>query len=104
MNLRLTETSKTVTPGHHAALVLDGAGWRQTGGQLCVPDNVSLLRLPPYSLELNPLENVWQCLRQNGLSNRVFKGYSATVDAWMGLTRRSDQIRSITTRSWAKVA
>ena len=62
-------------------LFLDGAGWHQTGGKLKVPDNLSLLRLPPYSPELNPTENIWQYLRQNYLGNRVFESYDAIVDA-----------------------
>lgn len=38
-----------------------GAGWHQPGGKLRIPDNISLPPLPPYSPELNPVENVWQC-------------------------------------------
>src|SRR6187399_1746756 len=48
-----------VAPGAHAVLICDGAGWHQTGGRLRVPDNITLLPLPPYSPELNPMENVW---------------------------------------------
>ena len=107
MTLHLMEISKAVTPGHHAVLVLDGAGWHQTGGRLRVPNNITLLHLPPYSPELNPVENIWQYLRQNRLSNRVFDGYDAIVDAccdaWMTLINSPDQIRSIATRSWARV-
>ena len=64
----LAEISRQVAPGAHAVVTLDGAGWHQTGGKLRVPNNVSLLPLPPYSPELNPVENVWQCRRQNQLS------------------------------------
>ena len=81
MNLHLAEISRNVAPGSHAVVLLDGAGWHQTGGKLKVPDNISLLKLPAYSPELNPVENVWQYLRQNQLSNRVFDGYDAIVDA-----------------------
>ncbi len=56
MNLHLTEISRTITPGAHCLLTLDGAGWHQTGGGLVLPDNISLLLLPPYSPELNPVE------------------------------------------------
>ena len=72
MNLHLAEISRRVSPGAHAVVALDGAGWHQLGG---------LLRLPPYSPELNPVENVWQFLRQNFLSNRLYDGYEAIVDA-----------------------
>jgi hypothetical protein len=65
MNEHLKEISARVAPGAHAALTLDGAGWHQNGGKLQVPDNISLLILPPYSPELNPMENVWEYLRAN---------------------------------------
>ena len=105
MNLHLAEISSQVTPGAHAVLTLDGAGWHQTGGKLRVPDNISLLPLPPYSPELNPVENVWQFLRQNYLANRVHETYEAIVDAccdaWNALAAAPEQIRSIASREWA---
>ncbi len=58
------EISRHVAPGAHAILVLDGAGWHSSKS-LVVPENVTLLPLPPYSPELNPVENLWQYLRQN---------------------------------------
>ena len=83
----------------------DGAGCHQQGGRLTVPDNISLLLLPPYSPELNPQENVWQYLRQNHLANRVFDTYDAIVEAcchaWNSLTAQPDRIKSIATREWA---
>ena len=60
MNLHLAEISGHVTPGAHAVVTLDGAGWHQTGGRLRLPENLSLLKLPPYSPELNPTENILQ--------------------------------------------
>lgn len=57
MNLHLAEISTQVAPGAQAIIALDGAGWHQAGGRLVVPENISLLRLPPYSPELNPVEN-----------------------------------------------
>lgn len=106
MNLHLREISTQVTPGAHAVLICDGAGWHKTGGGLVVPANISLLHLPPYSPELNPIENIWQFLRQNFLSNRVFADYRAIVDAcceaWNALMAMPDRIRSITTRDYAR--
>lgn len=63
MNLHLAEISGEVAPSAHALLVLDGAGWHQTGSELRVLSNITLLHLPPYSPELNPVENVWAFLR-----------------------------------------
>jgi transposase len=107
MNLHLAAIGRSITPGSHAVVVLDGAGWHQTGGRLRVPNNISLLHLPPYSPELNPVENIWQFLRQNQLGNRVFESYTAIVDAccdaWNTLTATKGGIRSIATRSWASV-
>ena len=106
MNLHLTEISALVTPGAHCVLTVDGAGWHQLGGQLVLPSNISLLHLPPYSPELNPVENIWQFLRQNFLSNRVFATYrdivDACCDAWNALMAMPDRIRSIASRDYAK--
>ena len=71
MSLHLAEISQAVSPGAHAVVLLDQAGWH-TSPKLNVPANLSLLALPPKSPELNPTENVWQLLRDNWLSNRVF--------------------------------
>jgi putative transposase len=106
MNLHLAEISTQVTPGAHAVLTLDGAGWHQLGGKLKLPDNISLLPLPSYSPELNPVENIWQFLKQNHLANRVFDTYAdivdACCDAWNALIEQPERIRSIASRSWAK--
>ncbi len=108
MNRHLGEISANVTPGAHAVLTIDGAGWHQTGDKLRVPNNITLLHLPPYSPELNPVENVWAYLRGNKLSNRVFDTSDAIVeacsDAWRWLTSQPDRITSIGTRSWACVS
>ena len=106
MNLHLAEISARVAPGAHAVLTLDGAGWHRPGGKLKVPDNISLLPLPPYSPELNPVENIWQYLRQNYLANRVFDTYAAIVDAccaaWNALVAQPETITSIASRAWAQ--
>jgi transposase len=106
MNLHLQEISRWVSRDAFAVMMLDGAGWHQTGDRLVVPENIGLLRLPPYSPELNPVENIWEFLRQNDLSNRVFVTYEAIVDAccdaWNKLMAAPAQIKSIATRNWAK--
>ena len=106
MNLHLAEISRHVARGAHAVMLLDGAGWHQQGGRLMLPDNISLLPLPRYSPELNPGENIWEFLKQNFLSNRVFANYQAIVDAccraWNALMALPDRIRSLTQRDWAK--
>lgn len=106
MNRHLVEIGATVTPGAIALLIIDGAGWH-TSPKLVVPDNVVLLKLPPYAPELNPTENIWQYLRANALANTVWETYEAIVDAccdaWMNLIAKPDVITSIGTRQWAQV-
>ena len=107
MTIHLAEISTQVCLGAHAVLVCDGAGWHQTGQRLTVPANISLLRLPPYAPELNPIENVWEYLRGNQLSMRVWDSYEGIIDAccaaWNGFVGDLDRVTSITTREWATV-
>jgi hypothetical protein len=107
MNEHLREISAQVATGAHAIVITDGAGWHQQGGRLAVPDNITLLPLPPYSPELNSMENVWEYLRANMLCNLVWDTYEAIVDAckkaWQFLVDDPDRIRSIGTREWACV-
>lgn len=107
MQLHLQEISRTVAPGAHGIVVIDKAGWHTTPA-LRVPANLSLLHLPPYSPELNPQENIWQFLRQTYLSNRVFDGYEAILEAcckaWKALLDEAGRIASIATRTWAIIS
>ncbi len=107
MNLHWAEVGRRVAEGAHAVLVLDGAGWH-TSPRLRVPDNISLLPLPRYAPELNPVENIWAFLRQNLLSHRVWDSYGAIVDAcchaWNTLMATPERVTSITTRAWAQVS
>ena len=70
-----------------------------------MPDNISLLALPPYSPELNPGESIWQYLRQNHFANRVFDNDGAIVDAcceaWNALIAQPTRITSTAMRDWA---
>lgn len=104
MNLHLAEISKAVSPGAHAALVADGAGWH-ISSKLVIPDNITLVKLPPYAPELNPIENVWAYLRGTKLAHRLFNTYddivAACCDAWNTFIADSKTVRSITTRQWA---
>ena len=104
MDLHLAEISRTVASDAHAALFMDQAGWHTTA-KLTVPDNISIVMLPSRSPELNPVENIWQFMRDNWLSNRVFKSYNDIVDhccdAWNKLVDQPWTIMSIGMREWA---
>lgn len=108
MNEHLREISTQVAAGTHAVLVLDGAGWHQKGGELTVPNNITLLPLPPYAPELNPMELVWEYLRGNKLCALVWDTYDAIVEAcrraWQFLINDPGRIRSIGTRDWASAS
>jgi transposase len=104
MNLHLAEIARNIAPGAHAVVLLDQAGWHMTD-KLNVPPNVTIMPLPAKCPELNPQENVWQFLRDNRLSNRVFKSYDDIVDhccdAWNSLVEQPWRIMSIGLREWA---
>jgi len=103
--LHLAEIGRHVAPGAHGVVVLDRAGWHGAG-DLVVPENITLLPLPSYAPELNPVENVWEYLRQNKLGHRVWPDYDAIVatccEAWNWLVAAPDRLASITRREWAK--
>ena len=104
MNLHLAKISTDVAPGRHAVLLMDQAGWHMSA-KLEVPANITILPLPPKCPELNPVENVWQFLRDNWLSNRVFTGYKNIVDlccdVWNKLEDQPWRIMTLGLRDWA---
>ncbi len=104
MQAHLDEISLHVARGAHAALLMDRAGWHTTG-KLRVPENITIILLPSRAPELNPVENIWQYMRNNWLSNLVFETYDDILDA--GCTARNkliespETITSIGMRKWA---
>ena len=104
MSAHLTEIGRAIEPGAHAVVILDRAGWH-TSSKLEVPHNITLLPLPPRSPELNPVENLWQFMRDNWLSNRVFQSYEDILEhccgAWNKLIDQPWRIFSIGMRKWA---
>lgn len=106
MQLHLNEISRHVASGAHAVLLLDRAGWHTTTN-LDVPENITPILLPSRAPELNPVENIWQYLRANWLSNRVFENYheiiEAICDAWQKLIAKPETITSIGMRQWAHI-
>ena len=98
--------SKRTPKGRHAVVVMDGAGWHQEH-TVDAFDNVTIIKLPPYSPELNPIEQVWQWLRQNELANRCFQGYDDIVEqcarAWNSFIEDIERVKSLCTRDWIKL-
>ena len=104
MNEHLGEISANVDPGAHAVILVDQAGWHTTP-KLKMPSNITLLKLPPRAPELNPVENIWQFIRDNWLSNRVFQSYDDILalccEAWNKLINQPWHIMKIGMRDWA---
>jgi len=83
---------------------MDKAPWHRF---LNVPKNITIVHLPSYSPELNPHENIWEYMKNNFLSNRVFNTVDdileACCEAWNKLTAEKGRITSIGTRTWANI-
>jgi len=101
VNLFLKELGNEVPEGHHAILVLGGAGYHQSKG-LKIPSNISLRHLPPYSPELNPIERLWAHIKENFLGNTVSEGmqqlFERGMAAWEKVTK--EIVRSVCNVSW----
>ena len=104
MNLHLAEIARAIEPAAHAVLLVNRAGWHLSQ-QMIVPPNISIVPMPPKCPELNPVENIWQYMRGNWLSNRVFLSYTNVVDhccdAWNKLIAQPWTIMSVGLRDWA---
>ena len=107
MQMHLNEISRHVAPKAHGVVLMDRAGWH-TKGQLNTPKNITVILLPSRAPELNPVENIWQYIRSNWLSNRVFDDYEAILEAgceaWNKLLAQPEIIKSIGMRDWALVS
>ena len=99
MSRFLADFAQTLPENTHAVMVLDQAGWHGAKG-LQVPESITLVPLPPYSPDLNPVERVWLYLRERYLSHRLLADYEAVVDAccdaWNALVAEVGRLRSLT--------
>ena len=104
MNLHIDEIARSVPEGRHALVIMDGAGWHQ---EFHARSNVSLLKMPPYSPELNPCEQIWQYSKDTWLKNRCYKDdddiLTVAVEAWQNFTAEDGWIRSLCSRDWATI-
>jgi transposase len=73
MNIHLSLISQALEDGKHAILIMDQAPWHSNAKELSVPENITILDLPPYSPELNPVERLWLWLKEHYLANRIIK-------------------------------
>lgn len=98
INLFLKQMSREMKPDAHAVLIWDGAGFHRAG-ELKVPANITVLQLPPYTPELNPIENLWHYLRSHHWSNRFYRDYDelfdAATEAWRKVCLNDELIKTV---------
>lgn len=101
MSLHLACIAEKAAPDTHIVIIMDRAPWHRS---VTIPNSVSILYLPPYSPELNPVEQVWDYLRSNYFSNRCYDTiesvFDACCEAWDLFSSQPALITSIGTRSW----
>jgi len=106
MRAHLKLISERTKIGRHAVIIVDGAAWHQEYLENEFK-NISIIKLPPYSPELNPIEQVWQWLRQNEVANRCFNGYEDIVNvcssAWNSFISDIQRVKKLCSRDWIKV-
>jgi hypothetical protein len=106
MQKHLQQISDATPSGRYALVIMDRASWHSNKLKTHLA-NLSIMHLPPYSPELNPIEQVWAWLRSNDLSNRVFKDYDDIVEqvsvGWNNFRNKVSQVKSLCTRKWAKM-
>ena len=98
VNAFFREFEKEITPDVHVIMIWDRAGFH-TAYSVRVPESVSIINLPPYSPQLNPIEKLWQYLRKHFWSNRVYADYDAlrraAIEAWQNTCLDKGKVKSI---------
>lgn len=104
MSVFLAHTASEFS-GDYCLMLLDGAGWHRATA-LRIPSTIRLIALPPYSPELNPVEHVWEYLRENCMANRAFPSLTEVVEHLCQGLRELDQhtqlLQSMTYFDWIK--
>jgi transposase len=98
MNIYLQQFSRELAVDVHAVLIWDQAGYHKAK-ELKIPDNITIIPLPPYSPELNPMENLWHYFRSHYWANRAYSDYDdlccAAIEAWQKAALDSEIIKSV---------
>ena len=106
MKLHLQQISEATAPERYAIVIMDCASWHsdKTADDI---ENLSIIHLPPYSPELNPVEQVWQWLRQRELANRCFSSYDDIVEqvsrAWNNFRDDVGRVNKMCSRDWTNL-
>lgn len=106
MREHLALISRATPQDKHSVVIMDQASWHQAylANEF---SNLTIIHIPPYSPELNPIEQVWQWLRQNELANRCFANYEDIVNsvcsAWNSFCEDTNRVISLCFREWIKL-
>lgn len=103
VNVFLKQFSASLPLSEHAVMIWDGAGFHRSGA-LRVPANITLIQLPPYSPELNPIENLWHYLKSHHWSNRAYPNYQAleeaSLEAWKASVLDPELMKTVCAAPW----
>jgi transposase len=106
MRQHLQLISDATESGRYAVVIMDRASWHM-GDVACEFENLSIIPLPPYSPELNPIEQVWQWIRDRELANRTFNGYEDIVEqvsrAWNNFRSDVEAVKRLCSRTWTNL-
>jgi transposase len=107
INIFLEQFSKSIPADEHAVMIWDGAGFH-TSKQVRPPQNITLLQLPAYSPELNPIENLWHYLKSHYWSNRPYDDYDAleeaAMTAWRTAVLDAETVKTVCAASYIQRA
>lgn len=100
MNFFLEKLSEQYTDDY-ILLICDGAAWHKST-ELIIPENIELFFIPPYTPEMNPIEQIWKEIRKRGFQNEVFDSLEAVIDRLCFTIKNlpATVIKSITGRKW----
>jgi len=105
VNVFFKQFTKEVCNDVHVLMLWDKAGFHSSK-ELRIPDNVTVVHLPPYSPELNPVENLWHYLRSHYWANRTYADYDdirhAAADAWQKAALDKEIIKSVCRANYAQ--
>jgi transposase len=105
MQTFLDKFAETIPETDHVVMFLDRAGWHGAK-KLRMPASITPIPLPAYSPELNPVERIWEYLKERYLSHRLLDDYaaieSAITVAWKKLVAETGRLGSLTWLPWAE--
>lgn len=100
MNFFLKKLSEQFS-NDYILLICDGAAWHKSN-ELIIPENIELFFIPPYTPEMNPIEQIWKEIRKRGFQNEIFDSLEAVIDRLCLIIKElpATVIKSITGRKW----